>query len=63
MLNPNGQIFMLRGEAFKYENGTLQLICDDQWYVHAHYPTYELAYAEAKEIVDEYYAMGQGEGQ
>jgi len=61
MLDPNGRMFMLRGEAFKYDNGTLQLISDGQWYVHARYPTYELAYAEAEEIVDEYYAMGQGE--
>jgi len=60
MLNPNGQIFMLRGELFNYLDGALLLETDARWYVHARYPTYELAYAEAEEIVAEYHAMGQG---
>jgi len=61
MLNPNGQISMLRGEVFNYLDGDLLLEADGSWHKHASYPTYELAYAEAEEIVDEYYAMGQGE--
>jgi len=54
MLNPNGQIFMLRGELFNYLDGDL-LLADGSWYKHASYPTYDLAYQAAEEMVAEYY--------
>jgi hypothetical protein len=61
MSESNRKIFMLSGEVFKYHEGNLYISTDGQWNVHASYLTYGLAYEEAKEIVAEYYAMGQGE--
>lgn len=61
MSESNGKIFMLSGEVFKYHKSNLYISTDGQWNVHASYPTYGLAYAEAEEIVAEYHAMGQGD--
>jgi len=57
MLNPRGQIFLLREYLFNYLDGQLFIETDGAWNCHDYYPTYKLAMEAAEEIVDEYYAM------
>ena len=61
MNKSNNEAFTIGKQWFKYLNGDLLIESEGVWWTHESFPTYELAYAEAEEIVAEYNAMGQGE--
>lgn len=51
MLDPNSHIFMLRGELFKYQDGTLFMYAEGGWYKHGSYEKYESAFEAAEKVV------------
>lgn len=57
MLNPKGNIFVLREHLFKYFEGQLFIATDDEWNSYGKYANYDLAVKAAEEIVEEYYDM------